>query len=147
MEIAAALSGLRGLIDTAKIALEARDDAKVKEALAGMSERLLNAYGVALETAEKNAQLQATIQALNQKHVELERQLTEKEMCRLVPLGKNSFAYLPAGQLQEGSDRTLYYCQPCYDKGVKSVLRYSPADSYGYARWICVEHGGHNISG
>lgn len=53
----------------------------------------------------------------------------------------------PAGQLQEGSDRTLYYCQPCYDKGVKSVLRYSPADSYGYARWICVEHGGHNIGG
>lgn len=147
MEIATALSGLKTLVDAAKLALDARDDAKLKEALAGMSERLLTAYGVALETAEKNAQLQAALHALNHQHVQLESQLKQKEACTLVPLVPGSFAYKPSDQPGDRPQNTLYYCQNCYDRGVKSVLRYHASFGHANERWICAEEGTHSIFG
>ncbi len=142
MEIATALSGIKGLIELAKTGLDARDDAKVKSALSDMSEKLLAAYGTALQMAEKNSELQATLREMERSHADLKSKVDERSQYQLVPLGPGGHAYQASlNQAQQ----PVYLCQNCYDKGVKSVLRYKSRSDYFAAEWICAEHKDHAL--
>lgn len=49
MEIAAALASLKSVVDIAQGAVSARDDAKAKEAVGNMSQKLLDLYVASFE--------------------------------------------------------------------------------------------------
>lgn len=147
MEIATALSSLKALADLAQGALKSRDDAKAQEAVAGMQARLLDIYASAFEVAERNSSLQATVRSLESKIADLEAKLEEKARCKLVPLGRWAFAYAlldPATKATQ--ELPVYFCQNCYDKGIKSVLRKFTGSQWGGIQWLCAEHNSHTIT-
>ena len=147
MEIASALSSLTALANLAQGALKSRDDAKAQEAIAGMQARLLDIYASAFEVAERNSSLQATVRSLESKIANLEADLEEKARCALTPLGRGAFAYaLLDPSTQAPQDLPVYFCQHCYDKGIKSILRYFAGAEWAGPEWTCTEHNGHSIA-
>jgi cell division protein FtsB len=146
MEIATALSSLKALADLAQVALKSRDDAKAQEAIAGMQAKLLDIYASAFEVAERNSSLQATVRSLESKIADLEAKLEEKARCQLTPVGRGAFAYAlldPATKARQKPP--VYFCQHCYDKGIKSILRYFDGAEWGGPEWKCTEHNSHSI--
>ena len=147
MEIATALSSLTALANLAQGALKSRDDAKAQEAVAGMQSRLLDIYAASFEVAERNSSLQATVRSLESKISDLEAKLEEKARCQLTPLGKGAFAYAMLDpSTQAPANPPVYFCQHCYDKGIKSILRYFAGDEWAGPEWTCTEHNGHSIA-
>lgn len=147
MEIATALSSLKALADLAQGALKSRDDAKAQEAITGMQARLLDIYASAFEVAERNSSLQATVRSLESKIADLEAKLEEKARCQLTPLGRGAFAYALFDQATKApQDPPVYFCQHCYDKGIKSILRYFAGAEWAGPEWTCTEHNGHSIA-
>ena len=146
MEIATALSSLKVLTDLAQGALKSRDGAKAQEAITGMQARLVDIYASAFEVAERNSSLQATVRSLENKIANLEAKLEEKVRCDLKPLGKGAFAYaLLDAATKAPQEPPVYFCQNCYDKGIKSVLRYFAGGEWESAHWFCTEHNMHTI--
>jgi hypothetical protein len=146
MEIATALSALTTLASIAKGALESRDDEKARQAVLGISEKLLDVYTASLHLAERTTQLQATVHDLEGKLRAAEAQIEEKSRYALVPLGRFGRAYTQtADNLTGDPSKDTYFCQHCHDKGIKSILRYFPGAQWGGPCWECVESTTHNI--
>lgn len=132
LEITAALSGLRALVGMAGAALEARDDAKAKQAIADMSERLLGAYDAALGLAENARALRMCADEAEADLAKLKAQLSERSRYQLAKVSATGdfFAYQlrPAAELLERQDEPMHFlCQPCFDiRGHKAVLKTVP---------------------
>jgi len=144
LEISSALAGARGLVDLASTALAARDHAKVQEALQGLNEKLLALTTVALANAEKAMTLQASLVEAQHINAELERQIADRERYRLQAITPGAFAYRSQPQA-EGDDPAHYLCQPCYDKGIKAVLREIADTEYRRGKWVCPESSSHAV--
>jgi hypothetical protein len=142
MEINSALIGVKSLIDLAKAALDARDDAKVKDALISMQDRLYEATSAALSAQEKVAALQDTATKLKDDLREIQAQVHEKERYPLAEVrpGAYAYAYHP---VDDGKTEPAHYlCQNCYDAKIKSVLRRSTNDRI----LQCAHNSAHNIT-
>lgn len=125
MEIAAALSGIKGALELASAAVDARDSAKAKTAISDVTSRFMDAQIRLVEMTERLLLLQTQLATANQQLEEAKRRLAEREQYVLHEITRGTFAYRfqpsdAAGT--QGSVPTHYLCQPCFDKGVKSVL-------------------------
>ena len=137
IEIGAALTSARALLNMATAAIEARDDAKLKAALIDLNSKLMDASLVALNTIEKSAELQAALHVAQREKADLQRQIDERSRYTLAKISENRdvFAYA-SHPAQEGGDVPLHYlCQLCYDKGIKAVLQ--GGDFYGTSTYDC----------
>lgn len=140
IEITAAISTFKAALGIAQVALAARDEAKVKEALQDMSERLFSLSQAALAMAEKNMALQASLAEVNAKHAQVEAKLAERGSYELAEASSGVFAY----KSLDSSKAPHYLCQPCYDKGIKTVLRRLEHHD-GVEFWTCAADSRHGF--
>ena len=127
-EITAALTSLGSLMGIAKTAVEARDDAKAKQAIDDMSERLTAALQGALSLAENASSLRMRLDEVEAELAKLKANVIERGRYQLAKLGTagDFFAYRlrPATELVEQQDETPHFvCQSCFEGGRKVVLQ------------------------
>jgi hypothetical protein len=139
MEIAAALSGIKGAIDIAKAALDARDDAKAKAAINDMIGLLLEANTSALAISNEARKLSADLDAKTLELRELKERQRERENYVLYEVARWRFVY--RSQLEPAH----YLCQNCFDSGVKSVLRHTHYASFE-DELVCANNAAHNVA-
>jgi hypothetical protein len=129
MEINTALASARLLLGLAKAGLDARDDAKVKAALADLQEKLYDATSAALSMAEKAAALQTALSDLQREKADLQAKALDRGKYRLEQLRPGAFA-LASKPADEGGEAPAHYlCQACDGEGFKAILQASPDGS------------------
>ena len=137
MEIGAALTSAKTLYDTARAAMEARDDAKLKTAMVELQGKLHDATQAAITSISEAMTLQKDLRAAQDELAEIKRKQADRERYALTQLpgeGKQfAFARKPSA---EGDDEPPHYlCQGCYDKGIKAVLQ--GGDFYNTKTYDC----------
>lgn len=146
MEITAALSSARTLLGLAKTAVDVRDDAKLKAALAGLQDKLYDATSAALVMAQTAAALQLQLSQTQQVQRELEAKLLDRTMYRLDQLRPGAFAYRAQPDLNRPGDMEHCICQPCFDAGIKAVLQYEAGTAaWTNGHWRCPVTAEHRI--
>jgi len=142
IEITGALTAARALAELAKVAIDARDDAKAKAAIADLQSKLFDATSAALAMAEKASALQTALSEAQREKAEIEAKLHDRASYALHEIRPGAFVYAAKAGGDVAADRPAHYlCQPCYDKGVKAVLRFSPARSGTNEMYACPEGG------
>lgn len=116
--------------DIAKGLAATRDQALINEKTAALMEQLLKAQEGLLAHNAALLQLQGEHFEACEKLRKLEEAARERGRYSLVDLGNRRFAYRvnvtpqESGAGEPSSTEPLHYiCQPCFDKGVKSVLQ------------------------
>ena len=122
MELAAALASARTALELIKLGVAARDEAKVQAALIEANMRLLDLSTAALSLAEKNGALVAQLAAAQSENRQIKAKLDDRAAYALHEVRPGAFVYA-AKAAGDGSKPAHYLCQPCYDKGIKTVLR------------------------
>lgn len=135
LEISTAISSLSAAIGLARGAMEARDDAKVKEAIIDMSNRLFSIHEAASKLAAENQELQLQITKLKQEQIDRERYV-----LREVDVGCFALLYQP---ITDDPTPLHYICQACFSLGKKIVLR-AEERMYG-ANLCCPADSKHDI--
>lgn len=128
--IMVAFSALDAARKAALVALEVRDFNKTAAELSKINEALLQAQNALLAQNAVLFQLQSEKFETAEKLRKLEETLSEKARYSLVEITQGSFAYRVNVAPQQGgasepsgTEPVHYVCQPCFDKGVKSVLQ------------------------
>jgi hypothetical protein len=127
MDIAAAISALGQAISFARTAVEARDDAKAKQAIMDISSHLFVVHEVATKLAIENQKLQAEAREIKQQQLDEERFALHE-----IEPGRFALRFEPR---QAERTPVHYVCQACFAAGKKVVLR---AEESAYA--------GHSLS-
>ena len=122
IDIATALASIQTTVDLIKAGIEARDQGKVRAAVADLSARYADLSMAALALSEKLRAVDASLAQLERENRELRKQLEERLAYKLYEVKPGLFCYRfePSADSEEPAH---YLCQPCYDKGVKSVMR------------------------
>lgn len=115
LEFNAALASLSTTLGLARVAVEARDDAKIRNALFDMSDRLLSVHAAAAHLAAENEKLEAQLRELKEKLVDRQRYV-----IREVERGRFALAYQPTA---DDSTPAHYACQACFSAGKKVVMQ------------------------
>lgn len=144
-DIAGALASARAAFDLLKVAVDARDQLKLQAAMAELQSKLMDSMSAGLAAAEKAAALQAQLLGLEREKAEIERQLREREQYALHELVPGAFVYASKLVAQGNGVPLHYLCQPCFDKGVKSVLRRIEGHLGLSESWMCVMVDAHSI--
>jgi hypothetical protein len=125
--ITASISAAR---DIAKGLAATRDQALINEKTAALLEQLLKAQEGLLSHNAALLQLQGEHFEASEKLRKLEEAARERGRYTLVDLGNRRFAYrvnIPPQESGAGNPSSAeplhYVCQPCFDKGIKSVLQ------------------------
>ena len=145
MEIAAALSSIKAGLELAKVAMEARDDTKIKDAMHDLNGRLYEAMSSALTMAEKSAALQSQLRTLESEKADLQSKLDERGLYNLHAIKPGVLVYASQPPDERGQPPEHYLCQSCYDKGIKSVLRFFAGRDYMGPQYQCTEDNKHTI--
>lgn len=145
IEITGALTAARTLAEMAKTAIEARDDAKAKAAVAELQGKLFDATSAALAANSEIASLQSTLREVEQAKRDLEAQIRDQEAYSLVEIRPGAYAYTRATVTPDRPNGSApYYCQACYGTGLKSVLQYQAPRTGFNASWACA-HDQHHV--
>jgi hypothetical protein len=115
MEIAAALSGLKGAIDLAKTAIDARDDAKAKEAISNMMGLLFEANSSALAMSTEARRISTELDAATRELRDLKHRQTERDQYVLDQIARGRYVYKYVGD--SSPTPAHYLCQNCFDGG------------------------------
>lgn len=123
LDIASAISGATAMLGIAKGAIAARDDFKAQQALGDVQTKLLEITTAALALSQTNIALTDEIRLLKDEAHNSQMKARERERYLITELGTGTYAY-KSQPAEEGTSEPLHYlCQPCYDKGVKTILR------------------------
>lgn len=121
MEIVTALASMKAGIELATVALEARDDRKVREAVSEISRKLADVNIWAVGISDRLLKQQAELSEAVAKLAAAEKRLGEREKyhLRAVANGVFAYAYEPLG---DDPTPAHYKCQICFDRGESSIL-------------------------
>lgn len=124
MDIPNALASLAALVDIAKTAIDARDDAKLRVALSDMAARLVDAQTDRLDLLDRLERSEAVRRQLELQLQQLRTDREERE--RYVVLEVRPGAYVRALQPREGLAGAAHHlCHVCFDEGRHSILQRS----------------------
>jgi hypothetical protein len=140
MELQTAIAAAGAALQVIKGAIAARDDAKAQAALFEVQDRLLAISTTSLDLSDRNAALQALLHEAEREKRELKGRLEERGSYVLHEIRPGAFCYA-SKPAHEGLEPAHYLCQLCYDKGIKSVLRFTLKKSH----LDCVETSSHSI--
>ena len=150
MDFSTAISGALGMVQIADAALKARDNAKASQAIADIQLKLVELSMSALAVTEKNISLVNEVRSLQDELNELKIKASDRDDYILGEVCMGVQAYKPK-KFETGRDNPFHYlCQPCFDKGIKSMLRYRPYfdrdDPHeNYVEWQCLEDSKHSF--
>jgi hypothetical protein len=147
IEIAAALSGIKGALDLVATAVNARDDAKVREAIAKITGLLLEANNSALSMASEARRLSVELDAALKELREIKDLQAESNLYQLHRVAEGRFVYrfLMPDSGDAKSPPSHFICQNCFDGGVKSVLRFNSGRECFPDEWVCANNEKHTI--
>lgn len=144
IDIAAAISSTSTLLGIAKGALAARDDAKAQQAITDVQLKLLDVSTAALSLSQTNIALTDEIRLLKDQAHQAQMKTRDRDGYEIAEVCPGAHAY-KSKPAKEGASVPLHYlCQPCYDKGVKAMLRFHQTEGWG-KEWACPENEAHNI--
>lgn len=144
LDIASAVASANAMLTLAKGAIAARDEFKAQQSISDAQGKLLEITTAALSLSQTNIALTDEIRALKDAAHELEVKARDRQGYALAEVCPGAHAY-KSQPGEEGADIPLHYlCQPCYDKGVKAVLRFHQQDGWG-KEWACPEESKHVI--
>lgn len=141
IEFSALVQSARAVTDIARGALDARDHAKAKEAVAELQGKLHEIMSAALASAEKAAALQAALSQAEREKAEIKAKVEDRALYKLHAVRPGAHVYAPK-ETVDGTQPAHCLCQPCYDKGNKVVLR----ASLDGRLLQCPEEAKHNIT-
>lgn len=127
-------------LDLLRGGLRARDDAKINAATADIAQRLLDIQQVALQAQERVATLMLSEGELRRRLAELEQRQRERDDYALHEIRPGAFAYALQQAVAGVNTPQHYLCQPCFDDGLKRVLRFERAGDYFPAKWTCMHN-------
>jgi len=145
MELATAMASARAALDLLQLGVQARDDAKLKAATTELSARLFDITQKALLLQERNAALVEAHAVQVRRIAELEQKAMDRESYVLHEARRGAFVYAPRPGHHGADVPPHYLCQPCYDAGVKSMLRYAEGNEWTHGKWQCPAHQAHAI--
>ena len=137
IEIGAALSGIKALYDAARLAIDARDDAKLKSAMMEMQGKILEAMESALNSKTQAMTIQDALHAAQDELKQIKGKAADRDRYTLTLMPGDGKQYAYASQPhQDGKHYPPHYlCQGCFDKGLKFVLQGS--EFYGGTNYDC----------
>lgn len=125
-----AWASLKAAADVLKIAVEARDDAKIKSATLDLREQLFDMSSVAMDYVSKNADLTLQVAELKlakaqelQAKAGVEDWSRERERYVLHRLPTGTLVYQVDPAVKGPNEPVHYACQSCMDSRVKSILQ------------------------
>ncbi len=140
MELVTALASMKAGIELATIALEARDDRKMREAIREISARLADANMDALAMSTTLRKLEAELRDMAAKLAAAEKRITQRELYVLREIRPG--AYVQSYAPLEGSTVPAHdVCQACFDKGALVVLQLSADGVF----LVCPENAAHSL--
>lgn len=149
-DLASAISSATAMLGIAKGAVAARDDFKAQQAIGDAQGKLLEITTAALALSQTNISLADEIRVLKDQAHDLQLKAREREGYALAQIGPGVHAYQSQPAKEGATPPTHYLCQPCYDKGVKVVLRFNESGGDGLSSkrtaWICAENREHSFS-
>jgi len=144
MDFASAISGVGSMLQIATTAIQARDDSKAKQAIADVQMKLFELLTAALSMTEKNISLLNEVMDLQEKLQAIESKNNERSGYVLVQVTPGSWAYESRSSSEGEGSQAHHLCQPCYDKGTKSILR-RMEEAFGIKFMQCPENKDHRI--
>lgn len=139
MTITAALGGLKNAYELAKVALAARDEAKISAAHQALTDRIIDVQNAALALQEKQSDARDQIDTLKDdlrtarsRVQQLELEQAERGQYALYQFASQNTAYKSV----EGIEPEHFICQPCFDGPGKRkvVLLYQRPSASGMYR-------------
>jgi hypothetical protein len=140
LEITAALGGLKSSVDLIRLAVSARDESKALAAVADLQERLLGAYGAGLNAAQKASELESELQEARREIAKLQNELRQQRQLELFELVEGAVVYRQKPE-NGAPPSAFYFCQVCFDKGVRSILK----PSFDRTLLLCGDAPAHNL--
>ena|GEM_PF-1430539 len=123
LAIGTALGAANATFEMLKTALAAKDDAQIKMATIELTTKLLQVSIASVELTQKLSELQAAKTDLEREIAKLREKFVERESYVLHEISKGLFCY-KFRPIADSLHAAHYLCQPCYDKGTKSVLQF-----------------------
>lgn len=153
MEFATGISAAKAALEALQLAQKARDQAKIDAATLDLKERLMAMSDLALDFMERgnalvteNARLVMANAELLQAKTQLEERIRERQSYVLHQARPGAFVYANQPGVHGDHSPAHYLCQPCYDHGTKSVLRYTGPDEWTHGKWTCPADPRHSFS-
>jgi hypothetical protein len=120
IEISAAISAVNATVGLVKGAIDARDDAKAREALFEMQSKLSDMFAAHFALIDRHSALIQRVHELDGQLRELQEKLVLSSAYRLARLPSGQFAVVSN---EDRGQPEHYLCQTCFDSGKKSVLQ------------------------
>lgn len=145
MDLPALISGFSATLELLRGALAARDDAKISAATLALTERLAQIGTHAMAAQVRVLELQLANDRLQRELLDLKLQLEQRQHYALHEARPGAFVYRQQSQDGLHGAGAHFLCQPCYDDGIKRVLRFEPRSEWYRARWHCPHDARHSF--
>lgn len=143
-EISAAIQGLKQSFEIVKGLVDVRDDVKLRDALTEFNVKMHALSTAALTSIEKASAAHEQVTLLKEQLRELQAKLADRSQYELHEVATGIFVYLFQPSATGHKTPRHCLCQPCFDKGVKSVLRVYDEEGE-LPHWICSCDSNHNV--
>lgn len=148
-DITGAISGIATTFKVLRGAIDARDDALIRNAQIDMQQQLLEALSTAASQIQTvNAleleaqQLRTQLVQANALHQEAKRELKKRVAYKLAQPAPDKWAYVLASETGTSTETTTYFCATCYAEHLEVPMQYLG----GNARTLrCTINGKHSI--
>lgn len=153
MGLVEALTAARAAYELASVAIDARDDAKIKEAMHELREKLWDTSNTAFSQLQALHSLELETQKLRMQLAEAERekvqlhtQIKERAMHPLAQVRPGIWAHIRAEDSEKAVEDRPHFCAACYSNGKVVPLRYFKAHGELSESWNCPHEGGHRLT-
>ena len=143
-ELAAALSALNGIRQTAEHLVDVRDTNKLGEVKAALIAQFIEASERVLDLQHALANQRDEIRDLKDEIRTLKAAAEDRGRYKLAQVGNERSYVYAAANLEETGEPAHWVCQPCYDAGKKAVMQ-SRTLSGGRAMLKCPINADHNL--
>ncbi|NRG18083.1 hypothetical protein HPQ64_10315 [Rhizobiales bacterium] len=134
--IAGFATSIKAVAELAKLAADARDEAKIKEAIRELQSAIVDAQSKAIDAQSTMFQLQSENEKLKKLLANLESREEELDRYELHNFGDGTLAYRLKDEFREEAPEH-FLCPGCYDKRIKSTLRFDFMTNRKQRKYTC----------